>query len=161
MMSYNKVQDILKLVQTFHHNMQQALEQIQQDSYSIVVEWLSDQIRRYEQHWQSALADYEKYGAQDVLDTWLQFVPDETVRKEINSITIHPDMTLEELVEINMRFRNALIDLYQTLATASAAPRVQELFQQLLEQEQAVIAHQSFMTRESDLVDSETCHKKE
>ncbi|QDV49417.1 hypothetical protein [Gimesia fumaroli] len=160
-MSYNKVHDILELVQSFHHNMQEALEQIQQDSHSIVVEWLSDQIRRYEQHWQAALADYEKYGAQDVLGTWLQFVPDETIRKEINSITVNSDMTLEELAEINMRFRNALIDLYQTLATASAAPRVQELFQQLLEQERAVVAHQSFKTRESVLVESETCQKKE
>lgn len=159
-MPYNKVQDLLELVQVFHHNMQEALKQIQQESYSNTVEWLSDQIRRYELHWQAALADYEKHGTQGVLDTWLQFVPDDPVRKEINSITVHPDMTLEDLTEINMRFRNALIDLYQTLATASAAPRVQELFQQLLQQEQAVIAQQSLKTRESSLVESETPYRR-
>ncbi|MCA9013960.1 MAG: hypothetical protein KDA77_01390 [Planctomycetaceae bacterium] len=154
-MSYHKVQDILELVQTFHDNMQEVLEQIQQDSHSLAVEWLSDQIRRYELHWQAALADYVMYGSQGVLDAWLQFVPDALVRKEIDSITVHPDMTLEDLTEINIRFRKALIDLYQTLVVASATPRVQKLFQQLLEQERAIAAHQSLKTRESALVESE------
>ncbi len=160
-MPYYQVRDILELVQKFHHNMQKALENIQQHSRSPGVEWLADQIRRYEQHWQGALADYEKHGTQGVLDTWLQFVPDEPVRKEIDSISVRPNMTLEDLTEINMCFRNTLIDLYKTLATSSAAPCVQELFQQLLEQEQAIVAHQSLKSRESSLVESESSQKKE
>jgi len=99
-MPYYQVRDILELVQKFHHNMQKALENIQQHSRSPGVEWLADQIRRYEQHWQGALADYEKHGTQGVLDTWLQFVPDEPVRKEIDSISVRPNMTLEDLTEI-------------------------------------------------------------
>lgn len=160
-MPYYKVQDILVLVRKFHQDMQEVLAQIQQDSDASTVEWLSDQIRHYELHWQAALADYEKHGTQGVLDTWLQFVPDDPIRKEVDSISVRPEMTLADLTEINMRFRNSLIDLYQTLATASAAPHVQEFFQQLLKQEQAIAANQSLKSRASSLVESDSPKTRE
>ncbi len=160
-MAYQKVHDILEVVQTFHHSMREALGRIQQKSDSDAVEWLSNQILRYELHWQAALASYEKHGTEAVLETWLQYVPDEAVRKEIDSVTDDSEMTLEELTNLNIRFRQALIGLYETLATASAAPRVQELFQQLLEQEQAVAAQQSLQSQDSSLATSETQKKKE
>lgn len=159
-MPYYKVQDILELVQKFHRSMQEALGNIEVNSRSAGVEWLSRQIRLYELHWQVALSSYEKQGALAVRDTWLQFVPDDPIRKEIDAIRVHPHMSLNDLMEINMRFRNTLIELYETLATASAAPRVQELFQQLLAQEKAIAAHQSEQSRESYLVESEISHKK-
>ena len=65
-------------------------------------------------------------------------------------------MTLDELNDMNIRFRQALIQLYESLASASSAPRVKELFEQLLEYEKSVIADQSQKSRESDLVDAES-----
>lgn len=158
-MAYRKVEDILGLVESFHKRMRFALERVEAESHSEMVEWLSQQLRTHELHWQAALSGYEKRVAEGVLDTWLQYIPDEDVRAELDSIQVRRDMTLDELTDVNVRFRQALIQLYESLASGSSAPRVQELFQQLLEYEKSVIAEQSQKTRESDLVDADSLHK--
>ncbi|WP_417379141.1 hypothetical protein [Gimesia sp.] len=153
-MAYHKVQDILELVESFHRQMRQALDRVSQEANSDSVEWLSQQLRQHELHWQAALSAYEKRVAEGVLDTWLQYFPDEEVHRQIDSIVIKREMTLEELTDLSIRFRQALIDLYETLSQASSAPRVHELFQQLQEYEQAVAAQQSLKQQDSELVES-------
>lgn len=159
MMAYHKVQDILELVESFHKQMRQALDRVSQEADADSVEWLSRQLRQHELHWQAALSGYEKRVAEGVLDTWLQYFPDEEIRRQIDSIVIRRDMTLEELTDLNVRFRQALIDLYETLSQASSAPRVHELFQQLMEHEQAVVSKQSRKQQDSELVEHSS-HKK-
>lgn len=158
-MPFRKVEDILKLVESFHKSMRYALEQVEEESHSESVAWLSQQLRAHELHWQAALSGYEKRVVEGVLDTWLQYIPDEEVREELHAINVRRDMSLDELTDVNVRFRQALIRLYESLASGSSAPRVQELFEQLLEYEKAVVAEQSQMTRESDLVDADSLHK--
>jgi len=158
-MAYHKVQDILELVESFHKQMRHALDQVSQEADSDGVEWLSKELRQHELHWQAALAGYEKQVAEGVLDTWLQYFPDEEVRHQIDSIEIKRDMNLDELTDLNSRFRQALIDLYESLSEASSAPRVHDLFQQLLEHEQAVVSQQSRKQQDSELVENRT-HKK-
>lgn len=155
-MAYRKVEDILGLVESFHKRMRQALERVEVESRSESVEWLSKELRVHELHWQAALNGYGKRVAEGVLDTWLQYIPDEDVREQLDSIRVQRDMTLDELNDMNIRFRQALIQLYESLASASSAPRVKELFEQLLEYEKSVIADQSQKSRESDLVDAES-----
>ncbi|WP_417395345.1 hypothetical protein [Gimesia chilikensis] len=155
-MAYRKVEDILGLVESFHKRMRQALERVEVESRSESVEWLSKELRVHELHWQAALNGYGKRVAEGVLDTWLQYIPDEDVREQLDSIRVQRDMTLDELNDMNIRFRQALIQLYESLANASSAPRVKELFEQLLEYEKSVIADQSQKSRESDLVDAES-----
>ncbi|MEQ8855889.1 MULTISPECIES: hypothetical protein [Gimesia] len=155
-MAYRKVEDILGLVESFHKRMRQALERVEVESRSESVEWLSKELRAHELHWQAALNGYGKRVAEGVLDTWLQYIPDEDVREQLDSIRVQRDMTLDELNDMNIRFRQALIQLYESLANGSSAPRVKELFEQLLEYEKSVIADQSQKSRESDLVDAES-----
>jgi|TARA_R110001592_G_scaffold316202_1_gene592493 hypothetical protein len=153
-MAYHKVQDILELVESFHKQMRQALDRVSQEADSDSVEWLSHQLRQHELHWEAALSGYEKRVAEGVLDTWLQYFPDEEVRRQIDAIEIKRDMTIDDLIDLNVRFRQALINLYETLSQASSAPRVHELFQQLQEYEQAVIAQQSKKQQDSELVEN-------
>lgn len=155
-MPFRKVDDILELVKSFHQKMRHALGRVGEESNSETVEWLSEQLRLHELHWQAALSGYEKQTAEGVLDTWLQYIPDEEVRAQLDAIEVRREMTLEELSDENVRFRQALIRLYESLANGSSAPRVQELFQQLLEFEQTKVAEQSQKIRESDLVDLES-----
>lgn len=129
-MAYYQVKEILQRVRNYHRQLRNALEnarcETEDDQAEVVLRWA----REDEQQANRALADYSSEGGKDhtVLETWLQYVPDEQVQEKLANIHFTPEMSAEEIVARVLEFDEALTNFYQQLADQVTAPRVKEFF---------------------------------
>lgn len=149
-MSYRQVRDILNDIRDHHRRFRDALARVDRESGGRAdVEYIAKALQRHEQHWQMALARYGSEGEDAILNTWLQFKPDETVLKELDELTVTRDMSVDDVADLAIRFHNRLVDSYAMLARAVSAPRVQAFFERLVELEQTVTAERAWSIRNS------------
>lgn len=147
-MSYQQVRDILNDIREHHRKFRKALAHVEEQSgQKADVEWIANGLRRHEEHWETALARYGREGEESILNTWVQFTPDESIREALDDLVVKPDMTLEDVTELAVKFHTSLVETYATLSRAVSAPRAQELFSRLLELEQTVAAEQAWSGR--------------
>lgn len=134
-MAYCQVKEILHRVRNYHRKLRNALEkarcEAEDDQAEAVLRWA----REGEEQANRALAEYSRDGGSDhlVLETWLQYIPDEHVQEKLANIHFTPEMTAEEIVARLLEFDEALTDFYQQLADQVTAPRVKEFFDSQVE----------------------------
>jgi hypothetical protein len=135
--SYRQVRDILEGARTFHRTLADRFEGLSNRAEDERFEALLEYMGRHEKNLHDYLSRYEKDAADALLDMWLQYVPENEVQPPLEKLQAKADeMSACDIVETAMAFDNALIDLYRQLAESTQAPRVQELFANLLEMTQ-------------------------
>ena len=147
-MNFQQVRDILNCVREYHRQFSDVISSVAQHSSDSRVEQIAMAMRQHEQHWQTTLANYRKDGEIAMLETWIQYVPDEPLHGQLEKIAMNADITIDDLTSIAVGFREALISLYSTLATSVSVPRVQQLFAQLLEMEESTLRQYAWMMRQ-------------
>jgi len=130
-MTYEQVRDILERIRSFHRRLRDALEEARSTSKDERTQFLLEEIRRDEQAMNLALAKYQRHGVVNVLDTWIQYVPDEDARRLLRETNFNSDMNPDEMFARKSRIDQALAELYQRLAEQSSATQVVELFEGL------------------------------
>jgi len=95
------------------------------------VKLLLDYLSRHEKFLDEAMSAYEIDATRSVLDTWFKFVPMERSLEEIAQSKLSPDMSVEDVIAVSMRFHESLLELYDALETESVADEVKELFRDL------------------------------
>jgi len=151
MRSYKTVREILNQVSIWHHRLLEHCcegeEPEQDDPFRPLVEYLSE----HERAAKHVLDRYKPTERETILNTWLQYVPGEQVDDVFTSRNLDDSKAPEEIVAMILEFDNALVELYKTLANQSQAhPRVNELFQGLLEMEEWQRVRNAYAVRESD-----------
>lgn len=146
-MTYQQVSDILKAIQKHHQRFREALMEIEDRAGFEDTESVARALKHHEQNWQKALAEYGEEGEQAVLNTWIQYAPDQGVHDMLSDIVITPEMTIGDVRQLFIRFHNSLVELYSTLKDEVAAPRAKEFFTRLLEQEETLTAEQAWAGR--------------
>lgn len=136
-MAWKQVRDVLKHVRDFYHQLHEFYEGLADHTHDERLALLVKYMGRHEENIHRALDQYEKQAAEAILNTWLQYVPDESLEAALKDLEVHPEMTVEDVIECSMQLDRALIDLYSGLGSEVNAPRVQEMFTSLLEMEQA------------------------
>lgn len=135
-MASRQVKDILDHIRACHHKMSEKLTGSGGHQSDERLGLLLKYMARHEQHFDDALADYEKDAAKGVLDTWLPFVNEETLDAALKNIEFRDDMTPDEIVGAILEFDKSLLELYRELASETSIPHVRELFLNLLEMEE-------------------------
>lgn len=131
--SYQRVRDVLDQVRDYHQQLRLHYEQSAFAADDERVEWLLARLAWHERVLEQSLAEG---GADEaVLDTYLQFVPE--LELPLEETRLGPDASFEEIVEKATCWDRAVIDFYRQMSGSTAAPRVQELFESLLEREEA------------------------
>lgn len=97
---------------------------------------LLEYAQRQEEFIELNLARYEGQGEEGVLETWLQFTPEESLRETFENTRLDPEMSMEDVIQCVMKWDQTLLDLYRQFAGATSAGRVQELFASLAEMEE-------------------------
>ncbi|MCA9009586.1 MAG: hypothetical protein KDB01_07565 [Planctomycetaceae bacterium] len=138
-MNFQQVRDILKRVRERHRQFREILATAEQYISDARLQQIADEMRQHEQHWEAALARYRDDAENAVLELWIQYVPDETVFRQLEEIQVTADVTIDELIDAVVQFREALISLYSTLSTSVSAPHAQLLFALLLEMEKSTL----------------------
>lgn len=130
-MSYKQVRDILDVLRSFHRQLRDALEQVRPTSRDRRTQFLLESIRHDEQAMNVAIAMYQRHGGVNILQTWIQYIPDEETRRLLNTTHFTSDMSPEEMLSRKTRIDKSLADLYRQLAGQTSAARVAEFFDNL------------------------------
>ena len=151
MRSYKTVREILNQVSVWHHELLEYCcegdEPDEDDPFRPLVDYLAG----HERAAKHVLDRYKPSERETILNTWLQYVPAEQMDEVFTKRDLEDSQAPEEVVAILLEFDNALVELYKTLANQSQAhPRINELFQGLLEMEEWQRLRNAFAVRESD-----------
>ncbi|MBA3311835.1 MAG: hypothetical protein M3552_12000 [Planctomycetota bacterium] len=151
MRSYKTVKEILSQVSLWHHRLLEHCcegdDPDEDDPFRPLVDYLAG----HERAAKHVLDRYKPAERDTILNTWLQYVPAEQVDEVFTKRDFSAEMKPQEIVTMILEFDNALVELYKTLANQSQAhPRINELFQGLLEMEEWQRLRNAFAARESD-----------
>ncbi|MEH6448817.1 MAG: hypothetical protein V7765_09120 [Oleispira sp.] len=131
-MSFKTVRDVLQLSQDIHSNAailyEQLREQTQRERIDMMLKFLS----RHEEALALTLAKVQGEMSERILDEWHQ--------TELMSIATvldgckqcHPDISLEELVDLALKVDDALISLYRHMASEASTDAARQLFNNLV-----------------------------
>ena len=151
MRSYTTVRDILRQVSHWHRELLDHCCEGDAADADEAFRPLAEYLTIHERSLQRVL-DQDGTQEQDtVLNTWLQYVPAEEVEKVINRWKLKEHPAAEEVTALVLEFDDALIEFYKSLANqAQAPPRINEVFQNLLEAEEWQRLRNAWSIRDSD-----------
>lgn len=130
-----QVKDIVDHIRSYHRALAKRLKESSQHEADPRLRLLLEYMSRHEQNFETALARVEQVAAKGLLNTWLKFVPEETVETALQQLEIRDDMDADEILATVLSFDKKLTDLYRELADTAPTPTIQELFSSLLEME--------------------------
>jgi hypothetical protein len=143
--TYQQVRDVVTRIRSAHQSLRDELERPRPRARDANSRLMLEELRRSEQQLQIELArQLAAAGTDSLLDTWLQFIPDEDVLHTLDSIEFTPEMTVVEIVDRKLEFDQALMALLRQLAEETAVPRVQEFFRSLLGELERRVSRESW-----------------
>lgn len=151
MRSYTTVRDVLSHISRWHHELlEQCCEGADpepHDPFRPLVDYLAVHERTVKQ-----ILDHDQRGEREaILNTWLQYVPAEGVEDVVARWRSMESSTAEDVMAFVLEFDDALVEFYKSLANqAQAPPRVNEVFQNLLEAEEWQKLRNAWSIRDSD-----------
>ena len=142
-MSYKTVGELLKHVADYQQTVREYCEAVadrqggaaggRDDRAAAMLDYFAGHEREAEK----ILANYASSDRKGILDTWLQHTSEDDLRTFFNSERLDPTDSMETAVGKVVEFDRALIEMYRSLADNSQIPpRVQGVFQNLLEMEE-------------------------
>lgn len=147
-MTYQQVRDVVLWLRRTHLQMRDLLRQSKSQTTDPWIDLTFAALLQDEHELQRLLA---RYGAQDdgpLLDTWLQYVPDEELALALAATEFGPNLPADEIVARLLRFDQAVITLLQRLSEETAVPRVQDFFSGLREHIESRAARQALLVQE-------------
>lgn len=131
-MTYQQVRDILDRVRRLHRRIRDYYQGSADLPHDERARLLLEYMARHEEHVQQCLQSYQDRGADGILDTWIQYVPDGPTHEVFDDFQIRENMSADEAFALALRLDAALLGMYEQLAGMTAAPRAQEFFRSLL-----------------------------
>ena len=131
-MSFKTVRDVLELSQDIHRNASIVYEQLREQTQRERVDMLLKFLSRHEEELSSTLKKITDDVSEKILDEWHQ--------TELTSVAAildgckecHPDVSVQELVNMALRVDDALIGLYKHMASEASTDEARQLFNNLV-----------------------------
>lgn len=147
-MTYQQIRDVVHRMRTSHQQLRDSLESPRSRAGDSRTRLMLEALRREEQDLQLVLGLHGINGDEALLDTWLQYVPDDELFETLESIEFTPDLSPDEVMARKLSYDQALISLLQQLVGQTSVPRVQEFFSTLLKNTRSRTAQQVWQIRE-------------
>lgn len=132
-----QVRDILDSIRTFYGCLSDRFKQAQQNVQGEQLPYLLEYIAIHEGQLGTGIEEFEENAEDGLLDTWLQFGSDETLKGILDQLELNSDMNEDEVLAAALKVDTQLISLYQELAGESSVPHVRELFEALAKMQEA------------------------
>jgi hypothetical protein len=132
-----RVRDLLDQVKDFHHHLVSFYADLGAIAKKERVKLLLELMAQHERQLEESLAAYERHAATRILDSWFEFTPDLARCQSLESVSLQPDMSVDEAVETALLFDKCLTEYYRQLAEIAPVPEVRELFESLVESEES------------------------
>jgi rubrerythrin len=134
---FEQVKDVLEYGKLLHQEIKTLAERMEDVEQSARLKLLLEYLKRHEDELSRALARFSEQTKQRILDIWLPYPPDPKILEKLRAITIHPNMSVEEVAKIVLTFEDALIELYRESLNEIDDPEVQEMLANLVQLEDA------------------------
>ena len=148
--SYEQLRTILERVQQYHQRFRTGLQHGGQSSESSSKDYLLRWLAATEKSEIELLELITAESDADILETWIQYVPDGECIERLESLKLRPEMSLDEVYESTMRFYQSLSMFYTQLAQQVSAETVKEFLQRLVDRYEAHLRTQAWMMRDLD-----------
>jgi hypothetical protein len=140
-MSFQQIRDILKNMATYHDELHEFIAVAIEANGTAIEddgrrEWLLKYVEAQTRAVSEALAQPPSAGNHIILETWLQYIPDEEIQRCFRRMRSTTDPDWEELVELVQGFDLALRNLCSTLADQTSVPGIREMFEMIGSQSQ-------------------------
>lgn len=122
-MAYMQVKEVLQRAGAFHARLADVYRWIAERSTKEEKKRMLAYMATQEEDARRMLDEFVRTSESRALETWLHFIPPTTLH--LNDLP-RPDMELDELVASATRLDQSLDQLYDRLATYTAAPGTQE-----------------------------------
>jgi hypothetical protein len=126
-----QVFSILDGIRQVHRQLAARYHELDKVATDERIQLLLEDMQKREQAFDDCIARYESEKSPAVLNTWLQFVPDEAVRIYHIAEQLTMPRTLEDLVEETLSLNTTLIDAYRLMADEAPTPELSTLFADL------------------------------
>jgi len=136
-MSFKTVRDVLQLSRDIHENASNLFEQLRDQTQRERVDMMLKLLSRHESQLAESLEKVEEKASQRVLDEWHQAEVSSVAQVLEGCKACHPDVTIEELVEMALKVDDALITLYSHMANEASTSESRSLFSNLISMEEA------------------------
>jgi rubrerythrin len=134
---FEQVKDVLEYGKLLHQEIKALAERMEDVEQSARLKLLLEYLKRHEDELSRALARFSEQTKQRILDIWLPYPPDPKILEKLRAITIHPNMSVEEVAKIVLTFEDALIELYRESLNEIDDSEVQEMLANLVQLEDA------------------------
>ncbi len=132
--TYITVRDVLDMARRFHRRLTEFYDRLNRESDCERMHMLLDFVRRHEKYFARNLEKYEEQEREGLLDTWLQYGPEESPLEIPPVSEISDDMSIDDVQEAALRFDDALASFYADAARLVQSEAVRDLFRHLAKQ---------------------------
>lgn len=134
-MPSTQVRDVLDHIRSYHHRLSGFYGDLSGTVTDERVRILLRDMAKREQDIDDVLADYEAEASPLILNTWIQFAADASL-EEVFDETFDEGISPEEIVRFATDHDRKLIDFYRDMVGSTAAEDVQQLFTNLVANEE-------------------------
>ena len=150
-MSYKTVRELFDHVGRWQKRVEDFCEEVADRASDDRTTAMMDYFAAHERELKRVLANYPDGDRQGVFDTWIQHTSEDDVRIFFQKADLDPDQPLDEAVATVVEFDDRLRGMYRTLSESSQVPpRVQAVFQNLLEAQEWQTLRNSWSASESE-----------
>jgi hypothetical protein len=142
-MPSQRICDILDRVRSVHQRLLERYQALNHVTHDEEVQLLLADLERRESTFIGCLEGFKVEGSRQVLESWLQFVPEEVIRLEEFTSQLPPAESVEGLVNEVIEVNRSLQGAYRALADCCDLPKVRELFENLAQWEENLDKHLS------------------
>lgn len=137
METYTKVRDVLEKAREFHQQLTEFYDRLSDRAERDRVEMLLDYMSRHEEGFEEAFDDYTDEGAEKLLETWMQYGPEEDTLDVPDPGELDADMDVDDVVATALDLDDALVRFYEEVAERAKSSDVRDLFRKLREQQES------------------------
>lgn len=137
-MPFHTIREILHRVEEFHAEFGRRLHEAEEVAEGTQAKMMLAFLSNHQKELADTLLKIEKEtpGTVATMKEWVQFDTEiEDPREYLQSFTVRPDSTAEEILEAANKLDICLFCLYRGLAVGSSTPRAQRLFARLARME--------------------------
>lgn len=135
--NFEQVKDVFDYGIALHAQLSALYTSLERQSGQARVRMALDYLGRHERNRRQAMERFEREPhVNGYLDVWLQYAPSPDIERLLAECVIRPDMSVDDVVGLAMRFDNALIELYREAAREAEDTQAREVFENLATMEQ-------------------------
>jgi hypothetical protein len=130
---FKRVRDILKILQDEYDQINSYYEHLGNKVEKGKVKLILDHVMQNLSTFKKMISGYGSEEKKSLLDTWIQFSPDASLKLQMADIEIHPDMSVEEVINIVVDIDDWLENYFRFMSEKTSSLKLKEVFSRLSE----------------------------